>query len=158
MNVVEKPEHRLGPNLRSLSIGFSIGVMALVALGALVFLQARQGVGATSGASITPPPTVLTEGVVVGRDDAIAAAREHVPPDRTVVRATLGPYSAAPLPSRADRPGAAADQMVWVVEFEGSFEICNPLGACLSPRPGSSYVVVDAVTGSWITTYSFSAP
>jgi hypothetical protein len=158
MHIVEKPEHRPGPTLSGVWIRVSIGVVAVVALGALILLQPRQPNGAASGVAETPAAASLIPGATVTRDEAIAIARQFVQPDRTVVQTSLGPYSTAPVPSRFDRTGAAADQVVWVVEFEGTFDICNPFGACLSPRPGFSYVVIDANTGSWITTFGTSPP
>ena len=43
------------------------------------------------------------------------------------------------------------------VSFSGAISICNPLGACQSPRPATSTVYLDYMTGSFIETSTDSA-
>jgi hypothetical protein len=41
------------------------------------------------------------------------------------------------------------DDLVWAVQFLGDMTICSPLGACLSPRPGTTTVYLDYATGDF---------
>jgi hypothetical protein len=98
-------------------------------------------------------------GALISSDAAVTEARKHVPSDSTLVSTQLSLYAAANLPPGFAPEGAPGDRMVWMVTFEREFDfICNPHGECLSPRPGTGTVVVDAASGTWITTYGYSAP
>jgi hypothetical protein len=48
------------------------------------------------------------------------------------------------------------DDLVWAVQFSGDITICNPLGACYSPRPSTATVFLDYATGDFLTTETFS--
>ena len=43
------------------------------------------------------------------------------------------------------------DQTVWAVKFAGEVTICDPLGACFSPRPGITAVYLDYETGDFLS-------
>lgn len=128
------------------------GLLVLVLAGWWLLFSGRVE---PSGATASPLPS----GVTTTSAAAIAEARSHVSADARLLGTQLSHYSDATLPPGFAPEGASLDKMVWVVNFESMFsDICNPDHVCLSPRPGTSAVVIDASTGSWITTYAYSAP
>ncbi len=50
------------------------------------------------------------------------------------------------------------DDLVWAVTFAGDVTICNPLGTCYSPRPGTTTVFLDYLSGDFRTSETFCPP
>lgn len=144
---------RLAAGRTGSSLNPSIIVVALILIFGLAWmafrrLPPRQLAGAASAQATA----------AVSKSEAVAVARSAVPSDATETSEELGLFGTVTLPPGSALDGASADQLVWLIRFERSFEICRPDGVCLSPRPGYSYVVVNPETGSWITTYGYSPP
>jgi hypothetical protein len=89
----------------------------------------------------------------IDRDRAITLARDHV---------AMATMTGAVVESPGALPGATSTasgglRWVWAVYFSGDVTICNPLGACQSPRPATSTVYLDYMTGSFIETATVSS-
>ena len=97
----------------------------------------------------------------ISADQAVAMARPHVTMT-TLVAVTAGTFATLlPSPARDHGVGApigepSPDRWTWAVTFSGDIAICNPLGSCLSPRPATSTVYLDYLTGDLIETSTVS--
>lgn len=105
--------------------------------------------------STTPNDTTVGASPTGGidRDQAVTFARDHVA--MTTMTGAFVERHVAPTGETAGGPGAL--RWVWAVSFSGDVTICNPLGACLSPRPATSTVYLDYMTGSFIETSTDSS-
>jgi hypothetical protein len=89
----------------------------------------------------------------IDQEQAITIARDHV---------AMATVTGAVVESPGALPGATSTasgglRWVWAVYFSGDVTICNPLGACQSPRPATSTVYLDYMTGSFIETATVSS-
>ena len=145
---------------RKASIG--LAVAALIAGTSLVaYLVSRPGAdagqrdGAHGNASELPASPL----------SAIAAAnmaRGHAAPTASLRSIVAGPFQSvfARLGTSGDplTDAPAPTDLVWVATFTDQFEICPPDGSpCWSPRPGTTEVVLDYASGSFLFSSS-SAP
>jgi hypothetical protein len=105
--------------------------------------------------STTPGSTPIQAAPTGGIDQAqaITFARDHVAM-ATMTGAVVESHGA--LPSETSSASGAL-RWVWAVSFLGDVSICNPLGACQSPRPATSTVYLDYMTGSFIETSTDSS-
>lgn len=103
----------------------------------------------------------------ISEERAIALAGQHVGPNVTFAAATAGTYGALTLDPNAHPANPLPSHVVWAVRYTGEFVICPPLAApsagapfspqpCWSPRPGTTVVFLDYLTGQWLTTESYS--
>jgi hypothetical protein len=133
-----------------------------LALATLAFVVASCGANTSSGARSLSPVSSTSS---IPQQAAVAVALNHVGGDHVhggaaFLRAQLVPFSEVSTEPGQTANALSSDKLVWAVTFAVAFDpICNPLsGACVSAGPGTSLVVVDASTGEWIWTSSFSVP
>jgi hypothetical protein len=90
----------------------------------------------------------------ISEADAIELARGHSSL-MTLVSASAGSFRdlnvESGIPGIGPGFGIKPDQFVWAVTFAGEETICNPLGACFSPRPGTTAVYLDYFTGVFLS-------
>ena len=91
----------------------------------------------------------------ISADQAVAIARPHTSMT-TLVDGVAGTFATLLVnPGRDHGVGgpigeASPGRWVWSITFAGDVTICNPVGSCLSPRPGTSTVFIDYFTGEYI--------
>ena len=106
----------------------------------------------SSVASASPsalPSPLLSGGIPEAR--AIELARGHSSLT-TFVSASAGLFRDLNIdPNIGPGYPVKPDQTVWAVKFAGEVTICNPLGACFSPRPGITAVYLDYETGDFLS-------
>ena len=92
---------------------------------------------------LTPSGAVASHAPSLSQAQAISIARSHVSADDSFVSALAGPF---PLLYPSERKGPdlliTSYQQVWAVRFRSS--------------SGTRTVILDLVTGDWITTISFA--
>ena len=150
----------------SLPIGL-LALLAVVAFGlpiaANVARTPQIGASATpSGVTAAPtapvgslPPGGITE------EKAIDLARAAVTKDAVPRGAKAGLFDSVRPPQQRRGPDDSVkpDQPVWAVEFDEQFQICPPDGSeCGSPRPGTTTVILDYVSGEVLSTFGYSEP
>lgn len=153
---------RSGGHTGSHGIGMApLWLVATIVVVAFVALPppSKSTLGGGSATTLTPsdtreslPPGGLAE------SGAVSLARGHVPPDSRFVEARAGRFEDV-YQSRAvgpDDPAKPTD-LVWAVEFSREFVLCPPDGSpCESPRPGTTTVILDYLSGEYRATYSYS--
>jgi hypothetical protein len=104
--------------------------------------------------SVAPSP--LPSGGI-SKERAIELAGPHSSL-ATFVSAEAGRFSELSRNSNIG-PGAPVkpEQWVWAVTYEGNMTICNPLGSCLSPRPGTLTIFLDYFTGDFLMSEGLSS-
>jgi len=150
----------------SLPVGL-LAILALVAVGlpiaANVASTPEKGApAAPSGETAAPsvpvgslPPGGITEAeavdlarAVVSKDAVLRGAKAGLFDSVRPTQQRIGPD----YPVRLDRP-------VWAVEFDDQFQICPPDGSeCGSPRPGTTTVTIDYLSGEVLSTFGYSEP
>jgi hypothetical protein len=111
---------------------------------------------ATQSTSVLPSLERPLPSSAISEDRAIRLAREHSSLT-TFVSAAAGRFADLNADPNIG-PGfpVKADDLVWAVTFTGDMTICNPLGACPSPRPGTVTVFLDYQSGAFRTSESYS--
>ncbi len=105
----------------------------------------------------TTSPAALPSSLM---DAAMAThlAREHVQ-TTAVAQSARADFYAALIGGIQGRPDleVSPDRAVWAVTFSDTFAICPPNGGpCFSPRPGTVTVLLDYVSGEFITSSTFA--
>lgn len=139
-------------------LSIAVGGVGAVALVAALAGTLPNGVGGVFSGSVPSVTSSLPAGIMESR--AIEISKEFVTSDSVFSSASAGPFSDV---YDDDRMGPAAamqaDQLVWAVEYQSEYTICPPDGSgCWSPRPGYTTVILDYLSGDWITTFSYSPP
>lgn len=118
----------------TLEIGFIAAVLATL----FAVQVGLYGLAPHEAAASHPPSLSQTQ--------AITVARTHVRPDDRFVSADAGPFTLL-VPSERVGPDnmVGSDEQVWAVTFSSRD----------SPSAGSKTVILDKVTGDWITTITF---
>jgi hypothetical protein len=108
--------------------------------------------GSTSSSAKTTQPTSPLPSGGISKDRAIDLARGHTS-FTMLVAAIAGSFGDLNTDGQIG-PGypIKPDHFVWAVEFSGDMTICNPLGVCESPRPGTLTVFLDYSTGDFLST------
>ncbi len=120
----------------------------------------------TLTAPATSPSVSPLPSAGIPEAQAIAIAREHTGDAKTFVSATVGRFGDLRLdPTNHPASSPEPSHLVWAVRFTGDFVICPPFAApsadatpapheCWSPRPGTTVVFLDYLTGEWLTSES----
>jgi hypothetical protein len=138
-------------------------LLALAAMGSVAALSAFLGQGrapATAGATPPMTATALPSSPVTAAS-AVAEAKTHVDATAVLVSARGGQFADVKAPGPAVDSGPVDDlsstRLVWAVTFSADFVICPPDGApCWSPRPGTTIVYLDYLTGEYLESASFA--
>ncbi len=113
---------------------------------------AGQPAPAEPSISVAPLPTGG-----ISKTQAIEVAAKHSALGVTFVSAEAGHFSTlSKNPNIGPGNPIKADQWVWAVTYRGDMTICNPLGSCLSPRPGTTTVFLDYFTGDFLESEGLS--
>lgn len=138
----------------------AIAVALIAVLGVTLLLGAPRSPAGAAGTTLSPLPLspAVSGGITESR--AIELAQVIVTPESTLRSVSAGRFAEV---YTNDRMGPSsegqAEQLVWAVRYESMYTICPPDGLpCWTPRPGTTTVILDYYTGSWITTFSYSPP
>ena len=159
-------ESRRRASRRMLVMLIPVAAILLLGLSALIGAGQRSSVTTpTLGMSaypsaVSPSPTALgsrlpSGGIAQAQAIKLASANSS---GWTFISASAGAYRDLRPPGSGPGDGITPDRLVWVIKFASDFTICNPLGVCLSPRPGTVTVYLDFFTGALLSSAGFSAP
>lgn len=106
-----------------------------------------------SSPSARPEQSTLSASVVTERQ-AIELAQQHTDLT-TLVSVNVGGFASLH-GDVGDGYPIKPDDTVWAIQFSGEITICNPFGKCFSPRPATTTVYLDYVTGNFRTSETLS--
>ncbi len=154
---------RRGPWKHSLIL-VPVTAVAILAVATLIGGGQKPSVsGPTSGSSAhdvgSPSPTIPSSPLPtggIGESRAIELASVNSI-GWTLIAASAGRYGDLKPPGSGPGDDIPPDRFVWAVKFASEATICNPLGVCMSPRPGTVTVYLDYFTGTFLSSAGFSA-
>jgi hypothetical protein len=137
-------------------IGYVVLTAALVAgCGATSFLSS-DGIQSRPCQVASPPASPIT------RSQAIEVASAHVESGAKALSVTATTFGGlmcpAPTESSPVDAGIASDRLLWAVAFTDVIAICPPDGGpCKSPRPAMTTVLLDYLTGEFLSSSTQAA-
>ena len=106
-------------------------------------------VTATPMMTAAPIPSPLPSGGI-SKERAIELAGSHTP-FTTLTSAVAGRFRDLNTdPNIGPGYPIKPERLVWAVSYQGDMTICNPLGTCYSPSPGTVTVFLDYTTGDFL--------